>query len=502
MNKKRLIHNLVVASAVGAMTVAPLISPSFINLGKGATVVYADNLENGDFVFDSNSYSEVNGVDIKTQLSIKGNKDSDYIPEIGDTYQITVKIKNTWENFSNRSYFVSVDGFDEYSDSGLKSHYMLSDTYTLNGSPQKLSKSFISDGLNPDLKYDYYTTQQTQLNGLNNYLTYVFDYKIVDNGNLNFDTFYQPFSRSIFYTYFQNPDEKTITADNASDFINGGNSAGALKDNFETITVLNVLEGDRKQEIADRTTIKTRKVTDDGKIAVDIKANEIDGYDFVEVWGKGKTLSTNTHLTGVFDRYDFGILNQTFPETPLILSKMTISFVYKQADDPTPLPVPTPDYGVLTVKYQDKEGNDLDSPTYQNVEVGKEYTATAKEIDGYTLDGEATVTGNMTKDGQTIVFTYKANEVTPTPEEPETPEPEVEEPEVVEPTIPEDLVDENTTTETPDENTLEVQETDESISTTKFILVSILSIFLSGGIIYVLINNDSKRLKGFNRFKK
>lgn len=476
MNKKRLIHNLVVASAVSAITVAPLISPNILSLGKGATVVYADTK---DYVMDTttdNSDSFISGTSV---LTIKGATQAKKL-EVGDIVQMTVTVNGTVDNNKNNSYIAQLK--QKLDDDYQNFEAELTNTYLADG--KEYSYNTAENG--------YKETKQIDLSGNNDVITYVYSYKVTKfTTNIDFQT--KMFSVEI--TRFVNPDKTVITSDNKGDFPQNHVLLSNYSSAWTSVKVNYVLEGDRKTQIADSETLELPLVAMDSEVDgqtngayINLQSKALEGYDFKEFWGNGITLTSNTTLDRLLTTNE--MING-------------INLVYVPKDTPVD-PVPTPDYGVLTVKYQDKEGNDLDSPTYQNVEVDKEYTATAKEIDGYTLEGEATIKGNMTKDGQTIVFTYKANEVTPTPEEPETPtEPETPEtPEVVEPEIPEDLVDENTTTETPDENTLEVQETDESISTTKLVLISILSIFLSGGIIYVLINNDTKRLKGFNRFKK
>lgn len=475
MNKKRLIHNLVVASAVGAMTVAPLMSPNILTLGKGATVVYADTK---DYVMDTttdNSDSFISGTSV---LTIKGATQAKKL-EVGDIVQMTVTVKGTVDNNKNNSYIAQLK--QKLDDDYQNFEAELTNTYLADG--KEYSYNTAENG--------YKETKQIDLSGNNDQITYIFNYKVT---KFTTNTDFQTKMFSVVITRFVNPDKAVITADNKGDFIQNFVGLSNYSNSWESVKVNYVLEGDRKTQIADSETLELPLVAVDSEVDgktngayINLQAKALEGYDFKEFWGNGITLTSNTTLDRLLTTNE--LING-------------INLVYVPKDTPV-VPVPTPDFGILTVKYQDKEGNDLDSPTYQNVEVDKEYTATAKDFNGYTLDGEATIKGNMTKDGQTIVFTYKANEVTPTPEEPETPtEPEVEEPEVVEPTIPEDLVDENTTTDTPDENDLEIQETDESVSNTKMAIFSGLSLVLSGALIFLLTKLDKDRLKGFNRLRK
>lgn len=63
----------------------------------------------------------------------------------------------------------------------------------------------------------------------------------------------------------------------------------------------------------------------------------------------------------------------------------------------------------VTVVYKDTEGNILDTDQEVEVEKGKEFTATAKTIDGYILVGENTQTIIVDK-SETIIFIYKKDE--------------------------------------------------------------------------------------------
>lgn len=60
----------------------------------------------------------------------------------------------------------------------------------------------------------------------------------------------------------------------------------------------------------------------------------------------------------------------------------------------------------ITVKSVDEQGNVLATETVKDQEVGKNYTATAKAINGYTLKDSATKTIKVAKDNNVITFTY------------------------------------------------------------------------------------------------
>lgn len=477
MNKKRLIKSIVVASAVGAMTVAPLMSPNILTLGKGATVVYADTK---DYVIDktTESYEALNYEATYTNVGVT----NDRAVKKGDILKLTVTLSNPNISF-DRGYIINLPLIQENSAFKAKQ----TDSYTINNQKQSYNNktyqtSRFSDG--------GYSTQPIILRkNSNEKITYVFEFEVTSEPD--FTDISIPLKAEI--TTWQNPDTafQNLDSDDLTlTGVAGSYGINLIKREFNmTVTYEAQTDINNTKEIAQSSTLYfgDSSLKDDGSYDFSLPIKEINGYTFIGAFlntissklsDNGNTITGNNSASG---------------------SKITLKYVKNGEDIPEIPTVPDKEYGNLIVKYQDKEGTDLADSEKKSVEVDKEYTATAKNFEGYTLEGEATVTGNMTKDGQTIVFSYNKNEVTPTPEEPETPEPEVEEPEVVEPEIPEDLVDENTTTETPDENELAVQETEESISTTKLVLISILSIFLSGGIIYLLVNNDTKRLKGFKK---
>lgn len=63
----------------------------------------------------------------------------------------------------------------------------------------------------------------------------------------------------------------------------------------------------------------------------------------------------------------------------------------------------------ITINYQDTAGNILETAKGIQVEKGKQYTATAKTIAGYTLQGNSTQTITV-NNHTTITFTYKKNQ--------------------------------------------------------------------------------------------
>ncbi len=95
-------------------------------------------------------------------------------------------------------------------------------------------------------------------------------------------------------------------------------------------------------------------------------------------------------------------------QTVKVTADTTITFTYK-ANEVTPTPV---EKFNVTVSFVDEDGKIIADKVVNEVEAGTEFTATAKNIDGYTVKGEATQT--VTVDGnKTLTFTYSKNAVTP-----------------------------------------------------------------------------------------
>lgn len=62
----------------------------------------------------------------------------------------------------------------------------------------------------------------------------------------------------------------------------------------------------------------------------------------------------------------------------------------------------------ITTTYMDMNGNIIKSPKIEVAKNGSDYTATAPDIDGYTVNGDASQTINVTKD-QILTFKYNKN---------------------------------------------------------------------------------------------
>lgn len=648
MNKKRLMHNLVVATAVGAMTVAPLMSPNMIALGKGTTVVYADTVTDAQSITALNIAVNTADKDLSwsyndfRQAQTNPEKQAELMEILKSKFIITDQNGNIvdndllvytfsfykmgWgsqpndnyhydfdsalENYSNlmdffwdtgKGYTELTYSYLEIKDIHLKDNLDISNNFmtSMTGnwdSMPKISSINYAPVINKPI-FDLYVDEYFDINDyLADSVTDLEDeqVKITLNdglntlaGNAETDPLNRLFSnryegtgdnRTYYNEYhftatdslgvattgvirvnLKNPNlavesDKIINLDmTREEFYESLTKDNYLTNEYEQMFVNNFFENDNNKILADRggnleditdlfknnyslyneENPQTKQIIGSTLTFWGIKKTETDSwgdtYETLEIPDKEMILDDNTDLyVPIFITNTFGSVDNNPVDYK---GDSYYKLVFKPEVEPTP--EPEVEYGDLTVKYQDSEGNDILESEVHQIEVDKEYTATAKEIDGYTLDGDSTQKGTMDKNGKTIVFTYNKNveptpepevpeepEVpvepetpeVPTPEEPEVPEtpevevpeePETEEPEIVEPEIvePEAETPEVQTPEEP-ENELAVQETDESISTTKLVLISVLSLIFSGGIIYALVNNDAKRLKGFNRFKK
>ncbi|NSS93221.1 MucBP domain-containing protein, partial [Enterococcus faecalis] len=101
------------------------------------------------------------------------------------------------------------------------------------------------------------------------------------------------------------------------------------------------------------------------------EAKEIAGWTAIE---------TPTNATGTFGK-----------------EAQTVTYVYEKA---TAAPV--------TVKYVDKDGNELATPDTLNGNIGDSYTTEAKEIAGWTaIETPTNATGTFGKEAQTVTYVYK-----------------------------------------------------------------------------------------------
>lgn len=97
-------------------------------------------------------------------------------------------------------------------------------------------------------------------------------------------------------------------------------------------------------------------------------------------------------------------LQGTPTQTVTVKDNTTITFTYKKNVE---TPIPARKFEV-TVAYVDTEGNTIADTDKITVEDGEEYTATAKTIDGYSLEGDATQTITVSINTK-IIFVYTKN---------------------------------------------------------------------------------------------
>lgn len=186
--------------------------------------------------------------------------------------------------------------------------------------------------------------------------------------------------------YIKNaPDEETTTTitpdtntnNSGSNSGSGSHSSGGSTTTPDTktanVTVKYVNESG--EEIATSKVLKNQEVGTD----VTEKAIDVDGYTLTDEDSQKVTVSKDGN---------------------------TITFTYKKTDT-----TPTTDEGKITVKYVDQNGDDVAPADTTSQKVGSSFLATARSVDGYTVQGDFTKTITVTKEDTTITFTYTKDTV-------------------------------------------------------------------------------------------
>lgn len=145
-------------------------------------------------------------------------------------------------------------------------------------------------------------------------------------------------------------------------------------------------------------TITTKYIDDsNNKIADDTIKDDLNLGDY--------TISAKT-----IEGYD---LNDTTDKKVTLTSSdrdITVTFKYKKHVAVT-TPVTEVVKGTITVKYVDEDNNPIADNTVMNDLDIKDYTVSAKTIDGYSVDGDSSKTITLTKDNNstTVIFKYTHN---------------------------------------------------------------------------------------------
>lgn len=118
------------------------------------------------------------------------------------------------------------------------------------------------------------------------------------------------------------------------------------------------------------------------------------------------TLGSYFEVAKFFDGYT--LIDDTMKSFDLTEIEPSKTIVFKYVKNEEPKPVIK---GSYTVKFQDEEGNVLDSKSFNDLVLGR-YVAFADFIDGYTLNDEGIKYIELTElePNQVIIFKYKKNE--------------------------------------------------------------------------------------------
>lgn len=230
--------------------------------------------------------------------------------------------------------------------------------------------------------------QTVQVNAAGNTITFVYSQNVA------------PIAKATVTTKFVDPDGKEI-ADPKTEQVNVGAkyTASAVTvpgydlhgESTQVVTVAK--EGNtitfqyaKHVEPIVKATVTTKYVDDSGKEIAPPKTEQADVDSAYEA--KAITL----------DGYDLqGAATQT-----VTVSKNgnTVTFVYKQHVAPI-------EKATVTTKYVDGDGKDVAPAKSEDAVVGSQYGATAPSVVGYDLQGAATRSITVSKDGNTITFVYQ-----------------------------------------------------------------------------------------------
>lgn len=111
---------------------------------------------------------------------------------------------------------------------------------------------------------------------------------------------------------------------------------------------------------------------------------------------------------------NYKLKNENDKDKKIFVNKdMSVNIIYTPLKDEPVEPKPVEEKGTLVTKYVDEDGNDIAESNKEELTVGQEFKAVAKDIEGYTLDGESEILGEMVKDGKTVIFEYSKDKEEP-----------------------------------------------------------------------------------------
>lgn len=176
----------------------------------------------------------------------------------------------------------------------------------------------------------------------------------------------------------------TAKAETFSGYTLNGNNSQTITANGNTTITFNYT---KNPVVAQKYTVSVQYKVDGGRLIT----GTIDKFEVEK--GKQFTATAKT-----FEGYT---IKGSPTQTITVNGDSLITFTY------TKNPEPVEKFNI-TINYQDTVGNILETAKGIQVEKGKQYTATAKTIAGYTLQGNSTQTITV-NNHTTITFTYKKN---------------------------------------------------------------------------------------------
>ena len=305
------------------------------------------------------------------------------------------------------------------------SYNYITDVSSLTGLPKltglDISYNFIDvDGTQKDIvdsipvQYNKETTPQRAITGdtliemnVGDEIPFFFDSEQLQGNGYNIAEISNRGYRSIFGDYIIASDDVNLleVVNTTVPYGSGSTTFKALKSGETKVKVLfrNIDSVLTKSEI----TIKIKDVPKPvikGSYTVeyqDEKGNILDSKTLNDL-----VLGNYIEFAKFFDGYT--LIDDTMKSFDLTEIEPSKTIVFKYVKNEEPKPVIK---GSYTVKFQDEEGNVLDSKSFNDLVLGR-YVAFADFIDGYTLNDEGIKYIELTElePNQVIIFKYKKNE--------------------------------------------------------------------------------------------
>ncbi|UDM84084.1 MucBP domain-containing protein [Vagococcus fluvialis] len=437
----------------------PFVNPKIVSKEKGFKFSYMD-LEDGSNVYESKQIVEIipekynykyknvfNDINNDGFRPIQNSQmiEKDMLSNLDSYYLSNVKTYRDYdEQFDSKSGILDGTPVFEFTEL-LKNHKLSTDIP--NAQISNIATSFLKSESNisdsdsiEDSNY-FVTLIQAPSNNLANGVKHFWDFEINDvNGAITYDTkldmnipehilkdyprFYSDFDSKVLGKRW------TVWEGGSNSNLNqavSGFSEIYKKGNEYRIRVIN-------HNYDNALTSTHTENFDNGTFAIKFELDSEITVNYVSQ--SGRILETSKEIIDKNTKYnienkefeDFKLKNENDKDKKVFVNKdMTVDIVYNPLKEEPVEPKPVEEKGTLVTKFVDKDGNDIAESIKEELLVGQEFKAVAKDIEGYTLKGEKEILGEMVKDGKTVIFEYSKDKEEPVkPVEPTKPTKPVE----------------------------------------------------------------------------